>query len=208
MTYGIEPVVSEPEIAAVPDMTYGIEPVVSEPEIAPVPDMTYGLKPVLEDVGLLEGIIPDVSYMVNPVMADIAPLTVSDVSYNVKPMMEKLELPDLSGNQVISLINSAPDLTQFLMNAPDLSDIEGPAIVEYAASAAMNEQRVEPTADEATLTSPAFAPVITIQVQGSMNDEGVEYMTENLRSTVRELFVEFREEELERMALKNQYPFR
>lgn len=52
-----------------------------------------------------------------------------------------------------------------------------------------------------------FAPVITIQVQGNADDETVEKMEKSLRDTVKELFEEFREQELERMSLKNQYAY-
>ena len=55
--------------------------------------------------------------------------------------------------------------------------------------------------------SAPFSPVITIQIQGNANEETVEKMQTSLRDVVRELYQEFREEELERMALKNQYAF-
>lgn len=211
LNYGVEPVIKNPEIAAVPDMTYGVEPVVSEPEMLSVPDVTYSLIPIAENLEPLETVISDVSYMVNPIMADVMPLTFSDVSYGVKPIVENLELSDFRDNQLISLINSAPDLRQFMMNSSELTDMEGPAAVSYEVPSELDEQRAAfPDNDiETTLLSSAtFAPVITIQVQGCGNDESIENMRETLRSTVRELYDEFREEELERMALKNQYSFR
>lgn len=52
-----------------------------------------------------------------------------------------------------------------------------------------------------------FAPVITIQIQGNADDETVENMRTSLRDTVRELFEEFRSEELEQQTLKNQYAY-
>ena len=55
--------------------------------------------------------------------------------------------------------------------------------------------------------SPAFAPQITVIVQGGADEEATENMKTSLRDTVRELYEEFREEERERMALKNQYAY-
>ncbi len=53
----------------------------------------------------------------------------------------------------------------------------------------------------------SFAPVITIQVQGNADDETIEKMEKSLRDMVKELFEEFREQELEQMSLKNQYAY-
>ena len=204
LTYGIEPVVTKPEIAAVPDMTYGVEPVVAEPDLPFIPDLTYGVEPV-------EAIIPDISYMVNPIMADLMPEMFSDVFYNVKPVIENIEPSEFSNNQLISLVNSAPDLAQFLMGDSLFADVKGSVAVANDAADSMNNQSSEIIgSDEYTmLSSPAaFAPVVNVYIQGSANDESIENMSETLRSTVRELYDEFREEELERMALKNQYSFR
>ncbi|MBQ3456057.1 MAG: hypothetical protein IJG36_06445, partial [Synergistaceae bacterium] len=197
-------VVTKPEIAAVPDMTYGVEPVVAEPDLPFIPDLTYGVEPV-------EAIIPDISYMVNPIMADLMPEMFSDVFYNVKPVIENIEPSEFSNNQLISLVNSAPDLAQFLMGDSLFADVKGSVAVANDAADSMNNQSSEIIgSDEYTmLSSPAaFAPVVNVYIQGSANDESIENMSETLRSTVRELYDEFREEELERMALKNQYSFR
>lgn len=55
--------------------------------------------------------------------------------------------------------------------------------------------------------SPAFAPQITVIVQGNADEESTENLKTSLRGTVRELYNEFREEERERMVLKNQYAY-
>lgn len=55
--------------------------------------------------------------------------------------------------------------------------------------------------------SPAFAPQITVIVQGNADEESTENLKTSLRDTVRELYNEFREEERERMVLKNQYAY-
>ena len=56
-------------------------------------------------------------------------------------------------------------------------------------------------------SSPAFAPQITVIVQGNADEESTENLKTSLRDTVRELYNEFREEERERMVLKNQYAY-
>ena len=55
--------------------------------------------------------------------------------------------------------------------------------------------------------APAFAPNIVVNVYGDASEEAVDNMRESLRDTVRELYDEFREEELQQMSLKNQYSF-
>ena len=52
-----------------------------------------------------------------------------------------------------------------------------------------------------------FSPVIQITIQGNADDETVEKMENSLRDTVKELFDEFREQELEHQSLKNQYAY-
>ena len=48
---------------------------------------------------------------------------------------------------------------------------------------------------------------ITVIVQGNADEESTENLKTSLRDTVRELYNEFREEERERMVLKNQYAY-
>ena len=57
------------------------------------------------------------------------------------------------------------------------------------------------------IPAPAFAPNIVVNVYGDASEEAVDNMRESLRDTVRELYDEFREEELQQMSLKNQYSF-
>ncbi len=85
-------------------------------------------------------------------------------------------------------------------NPPDAS-----ASAVYSNEAADNKNNGNSTSET---SSPApFAPVITIEVKGDVDEKTVENMSSKLRDTVKELFEEFREQELERMALKNQYAF-
>lgn len=119
---------------------------------------------------------------------------VSDISYWVKPIVEEINTPDVS--DVSYGVN--PVIREF--NPPDTS-----ASVIYDNEATDNTRGGNNSSD---INSPApFAPVITIEVKGDVDEKTVENMSTTLRDTVKELFEEFREQELERMALKNQYAF-
>ncbi len=119
---------------------------------------------------------------------------VSDISYGVKPIVEEVNTPAVS--DVSYGVN--PVIGEF--NPPDAS-----ASAVYSNEAADNKNNGNSTSET---SSPApFAPVITIEVKGDVDEKTVENMSSKLRDTVKELFEEFREQELERMALKNQYAF-
>ncbi|MBR1691180.1 MAG: phage tail tape measure protein [Lachnospiraceae bacterium] len=85
-------------------------------------------------------------------------------------------------------------------NPPDVSMPVGmqsaPAVGEAPAA-----ETVEQT------SSSSFAPVINIMVSGNVDEETTENLSESLRNTVRELFDEFRQQELEQQSLKNAYAF-
>lgn len=120
---------------------------------------------------------------------------VPNVAYTVSPIVEDVVTPSVSDvtygvNPVVGDFNP-PDTT-----AADYPDGGGePA----------------PGSDDPETSgggSPApFAPVIYITVEGSADEGAIENMRTSLRDTVRELFDEFREEELERQTLKHQYAF-
>ena len=84
---------------------------------------------------------------------------------------------------------------------PDVS-----AAVVYGSNGAGAESQ-ETGAETSGGAAPAFAPVINIQVQGNADGEAIENMRTSLYDTARQLFQEFRDEELEQQALKNQYAF-
>lgn len=107
---------------------------------------------------------------------------VSDVGYNVKPIVEDFNPPDVSA----AMIYGTGSEEATTANADSMTS-----------SADSNESG----------TVIAFSPVININVSGDVSEEGVANISESLRETVRQLFMEFREEELERMALKQQYAF-
>lgn len=122
-------------------------------------------------------IVPDVSYSVNPVIGDVNTPKVSDVSYNVTPMVGDFNPPDTSAEQI------------------------------YNSAGAGGAEDMSRESEQSSGTAPVFAPQISIVVQGNADEEKVENLRSSLYDTVRELFQEFREEELERQTLKNQYAY-
>ena len=65
---------------------------------------------------------------------------------------------------------------------------------------------VESNNTEYNNTAP-FAPVINITVEGNADEKAVDNIRTTFYDTIKELFDEFRKEELERMTLKNEYAF-
>lgn len=122
-------------------------------------------------------IVPDVSYSVNPVIGDVNTPKVSDVSYNVTPMVGDFNPPDTSAEQI------------------------------YGGAGAGGAEDANGESEQSSGSAPVFAPQISIVVQGNADEEKVENLRSSLYDTVRELFQEFREEELERQTLKNQYAY-
>lgn len=115
-----------------------------------------------------------------------------DVSYTVSPIVEDINA--LAVSDVYYGVKPVVDG----FNPPDVS---ADAIYNTETSAASSgDTSVESSA-------PAFAPQITITVQGSMDEKATEDLRSSLYDTVKDLFEEFREAELERMTLKNQYAY-
>lgn len=123
-----------------------------------------------------------------------------------KSMPTEFDLPSVKGPAVEGVSPpSIPDVTYGV--TPVVGDFTPPdatASVVYSGGA---DAAAPEAAAETTGAAPAFAPVINIQVQGSADENAIENMRTSLYDTVRELFQEFREEELEHQALKNQYAF-
>jgi hypothetical protein len=116
-------------------------------------------------------------------------------TYTVSPIIEEAQIPTVSN--IMYHVN--PAVEEF--NPPAVSDFVGYGNTSYA----MNNG-VESNNTEYNNTTP-FAPVINITVEGNADEKAVDDIRTTLYETVKELFAEFREEELERMALKNQYAF-
>lgn len=133
----------------------------------------------------------DVLFGVSPMTEDVRLPQVSDISYGVKPIVEDVNTSAVSYgvNQVIGEFTP-----------PDAS---ASAIYSNGAGADANNRS---GSSEPSAPAP-FSPVITIEIKGDADERMVGKMEMSLRDTVKELFDEFREQELERMALKNQYAF-
>ena len=120
---------------------------------------------------------------------------VPNVAYTVSPIVEDVVTPSVS--DVTYGVN--PVVGDF--NPPDTTAADYPG----------GGGEPAPGSDDPETSgggSPApFAPVIYITVEGSADEGAIENMRTSLRDTVRELFDEFREEELERQTLKHQYAF-
>lgn len=226
MTYGISPVVEDANIPSVKNATYEVEPVVkdfSQPvtadiaynvmpvvtgaDVPAVPDITYGVKPdteladtpeVLDSlchvnpvVDSLSNDAEDILYHVSPIVDDVKTPTVSDITYGVNPVVGGFNPPnaDIEGPVSTSANNSREPAD----STP--RDLEAPPSSVPDRSSENNE------------AVPAFAPVINIYVQGNTDETVTEDLRTKLYNTVKELFEEFRNEEMEHMALKEQYAF-
>lgn len=179
-------------------------------------------------------IMPDISYTVSPIVKGVNVPTVSDVYYGVKPMIDDFNPPDVSADAMYSAnaqevsISGAeaimPDIAYTV--SPIVKDVNVPAVsdVYYGVKPMMDDFNPPDASADAvhsanapevsaggagTMESnvPAFAPVISVQVEGNMDEKAIENLKASLYETVRELFAEFKEEELERMTLKNQYAY-
>lgn len=122
---------------------------------------------------------PDQTYRVNPVVGDINTPQVDDTFYHVNPVVGDFNPPDVSADAVYN--DAAP--------VNESSGASGGWSGEGGSSV------------------PAFAPVINITVEGGATEQSTENLREALYDTVKELYEEFRQEELEHTALKEQYAF-
>ena len=177
MFYGVKPDVEAADIPAISDSFYGVKPLVEDVNVPRVSDTFYGVKPLVEDYDLANA-AKAATYAVNPVIGDIHTPVIPDDSYNVNPVIGEFNPPDT--------------------NLPE----------EYRLSGVPNNEDDNPPAGDGGGTSGmTFAPVINITVEGGATEQGIENLREALYSTVRELYDEFRQEELEHTALKEQYAF-
>lgn len=119
---------------------------------------------------------------------------VPDVEYTVSAVVGDVNTPDVSD----VTYGVHPVVGDF--NPPDITALE---TTDGRTSASDSP----PDGSSGNENSVSFAPVINITIEGSADEGVVEDMRSSLRDTVRELFNEFREEELERQSLKHQYAF-
>ncbi len=190
IAYNVMPVVTGADVPAVPDITYGVKP---DTELADTPEVLDSLchvNPVVEDYGPSND-EEDILYHVSPIVDDVNTPTVADITYGVKPVVGGFNPPNADIEGPVS--NSASDSREPADNTP--RDLEAPPSSVPDRSSENNE------------AVPAFAPVINIYVQGNTDETVTEDLRTKLYNTVKELFEEFRNEEMEHMALKEQYAF-
>ena len=124
----------------------------------------------------------DVSYRVNPIIEDIKTPIVPDLAYQVSPLVEDF-------NPYGYELGDDDDGDGGGTHSPDIGVDSG------------NPPEVN------------FSPTVTfeITVQGNADSEALEKLRTRLmmefEAKMRELYAEFREEELQKSALKNQYVF-
>ncbi len=138
-----------------------------------------------EAVEAAEGMSENIGSVFDSAAYDITP-SVADVSYDIKPIVEDFNPPDVSASVVYGSETEA-----------EYKNAGGETSSDDSGGSESNSSD----------TVIAFSPVININVNGDMSEEGINNISESLRETVRQLYMEFREEELERMALKQQYAF-
>ena len=137
--------------------------------------------------------VNDELYHVSPIVDDVNTPAVPDVTYGVKPLVDNF-------------------------NPPKVVDVEGPrnlnAPDDYDPSTDEPHNPPSPEGFPPPAPAPdggggfALPPVnIYITVEGSADEAVVEDLKTKLHDTVKELFEEFRNEENEEMALKEQYAF-
>lgn len=182
---------------------------------AVVKSLGDGLSGLKQSEGGQTGLSGAVDYNTNPVMDDWAMPQVSDVSYGVHPVIEGITPPAVSG------------LTYTV--TPLVEDFNPPGYEKYDDAKYGDGSYSEQVNGNASVSEPnggssagndgggsTFAPVVTIPItiEGNADGEVLERLEEmraelmaEFEAKMRALYDEFREEDLQRAALKNQYAF-
>lgn len=174
--------------------THNPPPPVS-PDVPGVSDVPYNVTPLVEPANAPE--VPDVFYGVKPLVEDYTGPSVNGAgTYTVNPVIGDIHTPVI------------PD-DSYKVN-PVIGDFNPPStelLEEYRLTGATAGEENNPPANEGGGAGMTFAPVINITVEGGATEQGIENLREALYDTVKELYDEFRQEELEHTALKEQYAF-
>ncbi len=158
-------------------------------------DITYGVYPNVEGVDSIGNAIGDAVYKVSPIFEDIATPNVSDIYYGVNPLIEDF---DPSGYDPDDDGGNGGD------GYPDSNGGTGNGGAPGSGTV---------TGDGGGSGGATFAPEVNIQiiVEGNADREALEELREQLEAEfeakMRAMYEEFREEELQQAALKNQYAF-
>ena len=167
------------------------------------------MKNVTEDI---KGAVP--AKLDGPEINIPAPNGLSDMTYGVYPSVEGIgEIGNAIGGSVYKVrpviedINT-PSVSDIYYNVNPLVEDFNPPSYKLDADGGGYPERIDGNGSGST-----FAPVVTVQitVEGNADHEALEVLRAQLmaefEAKMRELYDEFREEELQRAALKNQYAF-
>lgn len=167
------------------------------------------MKNVTEDI---KGAVP--MKLDGPEINIPAPNGLSDMTYSVYPSVEGIgEIGNAIGGSVYKVrpviedINT-PSVSDIYYNVNPLVEDFNPPSYKLDADGGGYPERIDGNGSGST-----FAPVVTVQitVEGNADHEALEVLRAQLmaefEAKMRELYDEFREEELQRAALKNQYAF-
>lgn len=205
---------SEPDTGNPPPPLPVPEPVGSS--ILPdVPDVTYGVKPKVDNDIDLPTTLSSVTYNVRPVMEDANAPSISDVTYGVKPEVEEANAPMLPDifydvKALVEDIKTPSMADVFFGVKPVVEDFNPPDITapeEYHAKEPSAGGDAGSTEGGNSGSAPVFAPVINITVEGGATEQSIENLRETMYDMMRELYEEFRNQELEHQALKEQLVF-
>ena len=178
--------VSEDMQNAIPTDLDGPEigaPIVPDPDTSALSNREYGA------ISLSNA--DDLMYHVKPIVDDVNTPSLADVTYGVKPVVD-----EYNPTGVTDIVGPGN---------PDDDDVDDP------------KHNPPPPPEPPPGPAPApggggfsFPPVtinINITVEGNMDESTAEDLKSKFRDTMRELYEEFRNEEIEQMALKEQYAF-
>lgn len=176
--------VSEDMQNAIPTDLDGPEtgaPIVPDPDTSALSNREYGA------ISLSNA--DDLMYHVKPIVDDVNTPSLADVTYGVKPVVDEY-------------------------NPTGVTDIVGPG---NPGGDDVDDPKHNPPPPPEPPPGPVPAPggggfsfppvTINITVEGNMDESTAEDLKSKLRDTMRELYEEFRNEEIEQMALKEQYAF-
>ena len=188
---------------------------VGSPILPDVPDVTYGVMPEVDNNIDLPSTLASVTYNVRPVMEDANAPSISDVTYGVKPEVEEANAPVLPDifydvKALVEDIKTPSMADVFFGVKPVVEDFNPPDITapeEYHAKEPSASGDASSTEGGNTGSAPVFAPVINITVEGGATEQSIENLRETMYDMMRELYEEFRNQELEHQALKEQLAF-
>lgn len=194
-TYDVTPLIGEAKIPTIPGQTYSVKPDVETANAPQLGDTFYGVRPLVENADAPR--VSDTFYNVKPLVQDYSLSNAADTTYTVSPIIEDIKTPSVSD----TFYNVRPVVGDF--NPPDVS---GPA--DYGtAGQGHAPAEVVGTEGNAGGSGATFSPVINITVEGGATEQTTENLREAMYDTVKELYEEFRQQELEHTALKEQYAF-